>query len=202
MQRRAADTFGPEGRASSVAVDAATDLVIRCQRGERSACDALLHSVKRQIYALVRAAGRDAEWTEDTVVEAMVQVYRSIGSFRFRSSFSTWAFSVAAKVCAAELRKAGRLKWSVTVPVVEAVTRDDPADEVAAKVQQEGALEAVASLPEKYRTAVALRYLGDCSYRELADIMKVPIGTAKTLVFQGVKRIRKALPATGGEEVR
>jgi RNA polymerase sigma-70 factor, ECF subfamily len=176
------------------------ELVFRCQRGDQTACDALLQGLRRQIYAIVHTTGRDGEWVEDTVVEIMVHLYRSIGSFRNESSFRTWAYSVATKVCAAELRRAGRLKNNVLAPVIGQVGWNDPADLVAARDQQQRILQAMAALPEKYRTAVALRYIGDCSYRELADILRVPVGTAKTLVFQGVRRIRQVFGETLREE--
>ncbi len=174
-------------------------LAARCQRGDQAACDALLEAYRPLVYTLVRTTGRDPDWVEDTVVEVLVQLYRSIGSFRWSSSFSTWVYSVTMNVCAAELRKAGRRKAQVVELDEAPAHADDPVEVVSAKDEQEKALGMVAQLPEKYRVAVVLRHVIGCSYPELAKVLGVPLGTAKTRVFMGMQRIRRMIREAGGE---
>jgi RNA polymerase sigma factor (sigma-70 family) len=176
-------------------------LAARCQRGDRAACEALLKVYRPLIYTLVRATGRDRDWVEDTVVEVLVQLCRSIGSFRGSSSFKTWLYSVTMRVCAAELRKAGRGKSRlVELDQIQAVA-DDPVELVSERTQRESALQMVAQLPEKYRLAVVLRHVMGCTYPELAKVLGVPLGTAKTRVFMGIKRIRDMMrEGAGGED--
>lgn len=186
-------------RGGDAARHATERLAARCQRGDQAACEALLEAYRPLIYTLVRTTGRDPDWVEDTVVEALVQLFRSIRSFRWDSSFSTWVYSVTTKVCAAELRRASRRK-AQPVEVVDTPRRaDDPVDLVSARNEQEKALELVARLPEKHRVAVVLRHIVGCSYPELAEVLNVPLGTAKTRVFMGMQRIREMTQEGGGE---
>lgn len=174
-------------------------LIARCQRGDQTACDALLEAYRPLIYTLVRSTGRDPDWVEDTVVEILVQLYRSMGSFRGHSSFSTWVYSVATRVCAAELRKAGRHKGrTLDLDEVSAGT-DDPVALAFRKGERQEALGMIAQLPEKHRVAVVLRHVMGCSYPELAEVLGVPLGTAKTRVFTGMQRIRRMIRERGGE---
>ena len=176
-------------------------LAARCQRGDRAACEALIEAYRPLIYTLVRVTGRDPDWVEDTVVEVMVQLYRSIGSFRWRSSFKTWVYSVATKVRAAELRRARRPRPEPTGLEQRNVRERSPVDLVLDKDEQDKAMAMVAQLPEKYRVAVVLRHIMGCTYPELAEILGVPLGTAKTRVFMGIRRIRDMMrEGVRGEE--
>lgn len=67
---------------------------------------------------------------------------------------------------------------------------DDPAKLVLDKLTRDEALQRLAQLPEKYRVAVGFYYIGECSYPQLAEVLNVPLGTAKTHVYQGLKRLR------------
>lgn len=176
-------------------------LASRCQRGDRAACEALVEAYRPLIYTLVRMVGRDRDWVEDTVVEVMVQLYRSIGSFRWQSSLKTWVYSVATKVRAAELRKARRPRPEPTGLEQHEFSGPSPVDLVLDKDEQGKAMAMVAQLPEKYRVAVVLRHVMGCTYPELAEILRVPLGTAKTRVFMGIRRIRDMMrEGVGGED--
>jgi len=186
---------------SNRAAEAPDALVVGCQCGDMAACEALLEEFRPRIYALVRATGRDPDWVEDTVVEILVQLYRSIGSFQGDSSFATWVYAVAMRACAGELRKAGRQRPWLELGNGHGDGAQNPTTLALVRCEQEQALQAVAQLPPKYRMAVVLRFLCGCSYEELAGVLGIPIGTGKTWVFQGLRRIRRLLPgADGGEE--
>jgi RNA polymerase sigma-70 factor (ECF subfamily) len=186
-QRRDASTAGVEA------------LAARCQRGDREACEKLIDAYRPMVQTLARTTGRDREWVEDTVVEILVQLYRSIGSFRWNSSLKTWVYSVASKVCAAELRKARRRQAHSLRSDQAGVSEENPLDLMVEKDRQERALQMISRLPEKYRVAVVLRHISGCTYQELADILGVPLGTAKTRVFQGMRRVRR-MGQEGGDE--
>jgi RNA polymerase sigma-70 factor (ECF subfamily) len=166
-------------------------LAARCQRGDVSACEELLEAYRPYVYMLVRAMGRDPDWVEDTVVEVLVQLSRSLRSFRWNSSFRTWVYSVTTKVCAAELRRTSRTAARTAQLDEASPGADDPVHMAVKRDEQEQALSMVARLPENYRVAVVLRHVMGCSYPELAEILDVPLGTAKTRVFMGMQRIRR-----------
>ena len=193
---------GSTSHAQGTDVASEAELIARCKRGNRDAWDPLIAPYRGLIYSLARGICGDREWLEDAVLETLCQVYGSVGKFRGRSSFKTWVFRIATRVCRREVRRASRRG-----PVVEAIEEsnpgeDDPASEALDRCRQEQALAAVARLPELYRLAVALRYQAECNYSEIAAVLRIPEGTAKRRVFEGMKRIRRMFPETSGEEVR
>ncbi len=168
-------------------------LAARCQRGDAAACEELLEAYRPYVYMLVRTMGRDPDWVEDTVVEVLVQLSRSIHSFRWSSSFRTWVYSVTMKVCAAELRRTSRTAARTAQLDEASPGADDPVDMAVKRDEREQVLSMVARLPQNYRVAVVLRHIMGCSYPELAEILDIPLGTAKTRVFMGMQRIRRMI---------
>jgi RNA polymerase sigma-70 factor (ECF subfamily) len=61
------------------------------------------------------------------------------------------------------------------------------------------ALAALAKVDELFQPAVALFYLEDCSYKEISEILKVPIGTVKSRVSRGIMQLREILGLSGPE---
>ncbi len=173
--------------------DSESVLVARCQVGDKRACDALLERYKPRMYALVRGMGQDQDWVEDVVVEILVQLYLSVRSFRGDSSFKTWVYRVAKNVCMMELRKAGRRKRQLNNISNGTTNSGNPGELVLDKLMRDDALQGLAELPKKYRMAVGLYYIGQCSYPQLSEVLNVPLGTAKTHVYQGLKRLRRML---------
>jgi len=174
---------------------------MRCQGGDRAALEALLDSYRPRIYALVRRKRQDPEWVEDTVGEVLAQVCRSLGSFRWDSSVSTWIHGVAQRVCAGELRRARRQEALLYLPAIEAAEEEDPVRIALEREQQRCALRAAAELPAKYRTVILLRYVYGCSCREVADLLHVPVGTVKTWGSQGVRRMQRRVSYGDGRAI-
>ena len=169
------------------------ELVRGCQNGDPRSWGMLLRRYKPRIYAVARAMGRNEDWVEDAVVEVLVQIYRSIGNFRGDSSFRTWAFGVARNVCSMEMRRHRRPQLPDDPLDTTGYVLEDPLQWTVRSDVQTAALEAVLRLPDKHRTAVAMYYIGQCSYPELASVMGIPVGTAKTWVYQGMRTIRVML---------
>jgi RNA polymerase sigma-70 factor (ECF subfamily) len=76
---------------------------------------------------------------------------------------------------------------------LEAVSHELPAllPDHAARTDSIQAVAALAQIDEIYRAAVALFYLEDCSYREIADILEVPVGTVKSRMARGIAQLRE-----------
>jgi RNA polymerase sigma-70 factor (ECF subfamily) len=130
---------------------------------------------------------------DDVVVEVMVEVYRSVGSFRGDSSLRTWLFSVVRNVCRQELRRSTRQRRRPRLPSLSPAT-PDPAEVFHEQDRRTQVITALARLPQKYRLALALHYLAHCSYQEVAQILRIPLGTAKSRIWQGLRSLGKLLP--------
>jgi RNA polymerase sigma factor (sigma-70 family) len=136
--------------------------------------------------ALLRfcAAQVGADAAEDCFQETMLSALRAYEDVRDPAALRSWLFSIAARKAVDSHR--ARARAPAPAEDVEALA---PAEEPA---RRDPALwNRVRALPEKQRQAVALRYLGDLSHREIAAVMETTDAAARRNVFAGVARLRR-----------
>lgn len=131
----------------------------------------------------VAEAGR--ERGEDCFQETVLAALRAYAGLRDPGAVRAWLFAIAAR----KVVDAHRAGTRGPEPVAE-VDAHGAADDAP----RDGVLWArVARLPEKQRLAVSLRYRGDLSHREIADVMRTSEDAARRNVFEGLARLRKEL---------
>jgi RNA polymerase sigma-70 factor (ECF subfamily) len=170
-------------------VDDAT-LILRYQRGDKSALDTLIsrHQVKAYQYAF--RLTRDQDQACDVVADAFLRVCKSIGNFRGQSAFSTWLYRIVTN-CFLDSRK----KYSARpVLSLETTLASDSGDleiemraeadsaqyEVERKVETACLQKAIDQLPESYRVILMLFHADMMSYEEISEILELPLGTVKS----------------------
>jgi RNA polymerase sigma-70 factor (ECF subfamily) len=171
-------------------------LVRSAQAGDRAALERLLRLHYDRVHAVCRrvvGASRDAD---DAAQEAMIRIVKGLRSFDGRSSFATWAYRVAANTALDELRKQRRR------PLLQVVDDEGHVPDVVDRAAQRridavadrlSIDEAVAALPDEFRTAVVLRDVADLDYVEIAELLGVPIGTVKSRIARGRAQLAAAL---------
>lgn len=175
-------------------------LIKKVKRGDHQAFAELVDHYKNSVFALcLRMVGNRQE-AEDLSQDTFIRAYRHIDQFDVNRKFSTWLFRIATNVSIDFLR---RRKPSVSldadVPGTDGLelksimASSDPLpedwiihDENERLVQHE-----IDRLPEKYRTAVVLKYIEDLSLKEIGAIMDIPTGTVKTRIHRGREMLRK-----------
>jgi len=110
---------------------------------------------------------------------------------RDTSKIKTWLFTTLHRQFLETRRRAVRFPHHE----LESVDRDLPsvAPEADRALDSAQVLEALARVDEVFRAPVALFYLEDCSYQEIADILGVPMGTVKSRISRGIARLQKLL---------
>jgi RNA polymerase sigma factor (sigma-70 family) len=138
------------------------------------------------------AAQVGPERAEDVFQETMLSALRAYDRVRDAASIRSWLFSIAARKAIDAHRDRARSPEPVGDP-----------EPIAAAEQRgfvdDGLWTHVRGLPDKQREAVTLRYLGDLSHREIAQVMQTSEAAARRNVFEGLRRLRSDLePATEG----
>jgi RNA polymerase sigma-70 factor (ECF subfamily) len=155
-------------------------------------------------YNLARWLTRSEQDAEDLVQEAYLRAFRSFDGYRGGNP-RAWLLTIVRNTCYAWLRqRRGHLPQEdgETDP---AQVPDDPAAGPEAQVirQADGRLlrSALDELPVEYREAVVLRELEGLSYKEIADVAGVPIGTVMSRLARGRRQLQHAvLKRMGGTE--
>jgi RNA polymerase sigma factor (sigma-70 family) len=178
-----------------------TDATLLERIGERSAeaLAQLYDRFGRPAYSLARRICVDEALAEDVVQEAFLVVWRDPGRFDpNRGAVSSWLLTlVHHRAVDAVRREATRRKRTVP-PSADGEDWNVPpgpgADQAALGAVVAGKVrEALAELPADQREALALAYFGGYTQREVASLVGVPLGTVKSRMFAGTKKLRALL---------
>ena len=172
-------------------------LVARVTEGDGGALEALYARYGRACYGLARRVLVDEQLAQDTVQEVFLTVWRDAHRFDpTRGGFSSWLLSMTHHKAVDVVRREQNLrKRRTSVELLEERRVDGPEvhEEVWSTLRRSRVREAMATLPEPQREALVLAYFGGYTQREIAGITKTPLGTVKTRMLTGMKRLKGSL---------
>jgi RNA polymerase sigma factor (sigma-70 family) len=179
------------------------DLVRRIRAGERGAVIDLYDRFRRPAFGLARRILADDALAEDVLQEVFLGVWRDRGALdRGRGSFAAWLMAAvhhkAVDAVRREESQRRRRARAETELELAAQTADrDVEDEAERRVVSGRVRTALGRLPEAQREALALGYYGGFTQREVAALTGAPLGTVKTRMLAGMRRLREELGRTG-----
>jgi RNA polymerase sigma-70 factor (ECF subfamily) len=144
---------------------------------------------------LYRTASRvvgDASEAEDLVQEAYFQAWKSFDRFEAGTNCRAWLFKILFNVISHYRRKRFGLKLASTAEDdLEDTLRYEPP--VRQDISDEDVLSALQKLPEKYRQVVLLADVQEFSYKEVADTLRIPVGTVMSRLSRARTQLRVEL---------
>ena len=172
-------------------------LARRAAAGYRDDFEELLHRYRNRVYRICYRMAGNAEDAEDWAQECLVRVYRQLGRYDPGLPFAPWLMRVVANTCINLARTRTRRQEKVELGLdeeSEAISLA-PGPLQAALSGEEGrqVRAAVRLLPPRLRQAVVLRVLEELSFRELAEVLGVPLQTAASRVRRGLLQVREQL---------
>ena len=172
------------------------NLVGKAQAGDLDAFGALVNRHQHRLVNFVRlmtSSAPDRDAAEDVAQEAFLRAYRSLGQFRGQSTFKTWLYQIATNV--ARTQSGRRRDRRETQEPEGAHARERPSTEdVEGRVIAHDQLRrAMQELPDDWREALVLRDIEGLEYREIADVLGIPMGTVESRIFRARKRLKAAL---------
>lgn len=173
-------------------------LLRRACKGDVQAFEELMQSHESRIYAIALRMMGNREDAQDCAQEAMVRIYRAMGSFKGQSALATWIYRITMNTCLDELRRRKARKVTSLDSLVDngwspTDTGDTP-EEHGLRVEKQNALNrAIQSLPDDMRAAIILRDVKGYSYDEIASILDANVGTIKSRISRGREKLREIL---------
>jgi RNA polymerase sigma-70 factor (ECF subfamily) len=170
-----------------------SDLVARTLRGEERAFRELMERHHAMAYAAVRSVLGDRDEVQDVMQVVYLKAYQGLAGFRGDARFSTWLYQIARREA---LDISSKRRFDTTnIDTVEVPAAAHHAPDVATREcsEREWIEAGLRELDVTYRTAIELRYMAEKSYEEIAAIMGVPEGTAKTYVHRGKIEMKRIL---------
>ncbi len=169
---RTGTAWSVDGRLAT-ADDAA--LVIACARQEPGAFQELLSRYRRPAVTLAYQMMGDAEEAEDVAQEAFVRVFQAIPRFRGQAAFSTWLYRIVTNLCL------GRRRRKKTTVELDAISEPRAADSPSRAVTEALLTRQVLSaMSDDLRAILLLRDQEGLSYTEIAETLRLPLGTVRS----------------------
>ena len=183
-------------------------LVARVTEGDGGALEALYARYGRACFGLARRILGDEQFAQDVVQEVFLAVWRDASRFdASRGGFSTWLLSMTHHKAVDSVRREETLrKRRTTSEALETRETDAPRveDQVWSLLRRERVREVLQTLPVVQREALTLAYFGGYTQREIAGLTSTPLGTVKTRMLAGMRRMKDSLDglsnAAGGIE--
>jgi RNA polymerase sigma-70 factor (ECF subfamily) len=167
-------------------------LVNASRLGDAEAFQELIERHKGLVFALIARSVADRSRADDLAQDVFLRIYRGLPYFRGESRLSTWIYRIVANVCAQEQARR-------PTPASLDDDRHRPAlpsahDRHVSDLELRERLEkAIARLPANQRLLVAAHYLEGVQYEDLAEALKLPLGTVKTHLYRAKQQLRRML---------
>ncbi|MCZ7461326.1 sigma-70 family RNA polymerase sigma factor [Streptomyces sp. WMMC940] len=176
------------------------ELLVRVARGDQQAFSRVYDAVCGPVLGVVRGVLRDPAQSEEVTQEVLVELWRTAARYRpSRGSALTWTLTLAhrravdrvrsAQASAEREHRAARLGGTPAF--------DDVVEQVEARLEREQVRRCLRTLTELQRQSVTLAYYRGLAYREVAELLAVPLGTVKTRMRDGLIRLRDCLGVNG-----
>lgn len=181
------------------------DLIARARLREPAAFDALVTAYGARLYGYFYRLTGSRHDAEDLLQEVFVRLVRMIGQYEHDGRFEGWLFRIATNLVRDRVRRS-----KVSRPTSDGSARDahgeaeplseraDPAGEVPSASLElaediDRLQQAIEQLPEAEREVILLRHFSQLSFRDIAEQMGTPLGTALARAHRGLARLRELM---------
>ena len=175
------------------------DILRRIAAGDAAAVDDLYERFRRPAFALARRILADDTLAEDVLQDVFLSVWRDPGAFDGRrGSFASWLMAMVhhKAVDAVRREESQRRRQSLAeddLALRAPISTQDVEEEAWARTVAERVRAALGDLPDSQREALTLAYYGGYTQREVAALTGAPLGTVKTRMLAGMRRLREGL---------
>ncbi len=169
-------------------------LVLQVREGDPDAFGVLVDRYKRGIANFIGAGVRSPSDIADLSQETFLRAYAHLGTFNPQlGKFSTWIYQIARNAVRTHLGKSQKRPPTHELPedrTLESALPDcsrdaDPVGGILRDEAEREVRDAMAELPERTRTVLALRYFDNLEYHAIASTMGLSLGNVKTLIHRG-----------------
>ena len=179
-------------------------LILQCRAGDQAAFRELVKRYQQKAYGIAFGMLRDTDDAMDVTQEAFIKVHRYLDNFKGSSSFYTWLYRITVNLCIDYIRKHKRAQ---TVDYDDAVDHDEaqggellpstldmnPARQLDRRELREMIDRALETLSPTHRAVILMREVEGLSYKEMAEVMDVSMGTIMSRLFHARRHMQVAL---------
>ncbi|SFB24010.1 MULTISPECIES: RNA polymerase sigma factor SigW [unclassified Bacillus (in: firmicutes)] len=176
--------------------------IMEVKKGDQNAFSEIVEIYKDKVFQLCYRMLGNRHEAEDIAQEAFIRAYVNINSFNMNLKFSTWLYRIATNLCIDRIRKKkpdyfldAEVSGTDGLTMYSQIPSDTPLPEkeLESLELQDTIQKEILKLPEKYRSAIVLKYVEELSLNEISEILDLPLGTVKTRIHRGREALRQQL---------
>jgi len=168
------------------------DLVERARKGDRDAYAVLVHQVSDGLFAVAWRILRDSGLAEDALQNALVLAWRRLPKLRDPDRFEAWIHRILVHACYDESQRTRSWRSNVTVLPLEGPGRADESSAIADRDELERAYR---QLTVEQRAVFVLHHYVGLPLVEVAEVLGIPAGTARSRLHYAIAGLRATLTA-------
>lgn len=170
------------------------EIVGLIQKGDRDQFGTIVERYEQRLLRYGRKFMSEGEDIVDIVQDVFVSTYENIQSFDTSQKFSPWIYRIAHNAFVGGLRK--RSRTPVSFIDLDTLIAHPVYEDPAMREREEGEMkrmieQGLAQLSAKYREILVLHYIEDMSYRDIADILQIPVGTVGVRLRRAKESLRQ-----------
>ncbi len=186
------------------------ELLERFRNGAKEAFELLVRRYERELYGYLRRYLGDANLAEDVFQNTFLQLYTKVGTYELGRPVRPWLYTIATHQAIDALRRAGRHQ-AVSLDQQRDDTKNGDIQNLIAMLESQGpspihniqeqerqqwVRDTVNKLPDFLRQVVILNYYQGLKYREIAEILDIPVGTVKSRLHSAMAKLSESWYAT------
>lgn len=182
--------------------DSDQELVVQIGTGDREALAELFLRYQQPILSFAHRMVRDVNAADSVTQDVFVRVLRHADKFDPKQKVRPWIYTIAANLCRDYLSKQGR-RSTVELAVEPPAPLEGALEQLATSEECARVKKAVQELPEIYREIIVMRVYEQLPYAEIAGILDIREGTARSRMEYALNRLRKVMvPARDREKMK
>ena len=180
--------------------------MLSCRDGDESAFETLYRRYEKPVFSFIYRMTNSTSDAEDLCQETFLKVVRAKRRYRANGKFKTWLFRIALNLCRDRIRRM-KFRSHGSLDSLEISpnggnnqarkgffdSSPDPAKRAETQEMKSLVRQAFIALTDDQRTVVILRQYHELKFPEIAEIMKCPVGTVKSLNYRGHQKLWKVL---------
>ena len=172
------------------------ELVERAQAGDHDAFSVLVRASFPRLYGVANLILRDSDRAQDAVQDALVLAWRHVRALRDAEAWDAWLHRLTVRACYASARKEKR-RDLVELHVVPDLEPAGAFDLTVSVAERDRMSRELGRLNLDQRAVMVLHFYLDLPLTDAADILDIPVGTAKSRLHRGLRTLRESMRAAG-----